>query len=123
MSALTLDGNGIAAVIAAIVAAVVSLVTVFMQFVTWRDNRELKRTTSRMEGAGQQRGKTLESLHTQVNGRLSELKIRIAKEAFEMGRRFQRLHPENISPEFPKPMVEELMAQVRDTDQRNEPIG
>lgn len=117
-----MDGNSIAVVIGSVVAGVVSLGTFAMQFITWKDNRDIKMRTAQIQQAGDLRAKTLDSLHTQVNGRLGELKIRIAKEAYEMGRQFQRENGNAPSPEFPKPKVEELMEQVRDAGNQT-PIG
>ena len=118
-----MDGPGIAAVIAACVAGIVSLATLYMQFITWKDNRDIKLRTTQIQQAGDLRAKTLDSLHSQVNGRLGELKVRIAKEAYEMGRKFERDNgPETPSPEMPKPKVEELMAQIQDAGSK-EPIG
>lgn len=108
------DGNTIAALIAASTAAAVSLLTVYMQFCTWKDNRVIKQSQVRIEGEGKKREEKLDSLHSAVNGRLSELKIRIAKESFEMGRKFQRANGDVESPEMPKPRVDELMRQMED---------
>jgi hypothetical protein len=116
------DANGIAAVIAACAAGIVSLATLYMQFMNWKDNREIRRSQARLEKEGQKREGKLDALHSQVNGRLSELKIRISKEAFEMGRDFQKKNADSPSPEFPKPKVEEIMAQMRDAESK-ETIG
>lgn len=118
-----MDGNSIAVVIGSIVAGVVSLGTFTMQFITWKDNRDIKMRTQQIQQAGDLRAKTLDSLHSQVNGRLSELKVRISKEGFEMGRKFERSNgPDAQSPEMPKPLVEELMAQIQDATSKT-PIG
>lgn len=120
--AMTIDGNGVALIIGAIVGGLVSLGTFAMTFINWVDGRALKRSNARIETAGKEREGKLDALHSQVNGRLSELKIRISKEAFEMGRNFQRTSGDAPSPEFPKPKVEEIMAQMRDAESK-ETIG
>jgi hypothetical protein len=117
-----MDGNSIAAVIGACSAAVIGVGTFTMQFITWKDNRDIKLRTQRLEAEGTKREGKIDALHSQVNGRLGELKIRIAKEAYEMGRKFQRDNGDAPSPEFPKPKVEELMEQVRDSSNQT-PIG
>jgi hypothetical protein len=120
--AMTLDGNGVALIIGAMVAGIVSLGTFAMTFINWMDGRAMKRSQARLETAGKEREGKIDALHSQVNGRLSELKIRISKEAFEMGRRFQVANGDAPSPEFPKPKVEEIMAQMRDAESK-ETIG
>jgi len=110
-----MDGSAInatAALIAAVVAGIIALGNFWMQIMAWRDARDLKRKVIIIEAKGDLRASRIEHLSTQVNGRLSELKIRIAKEAFEMGRKFQQESPEAVSLEFPKPKVEELMEQI-----------
>lgn len=116
-----IDGNAIAAIIAAGAAGIASVGTLALQFMARKDAKELKLRSLTLETEGYRREKKIDSIHSQVNGRLSELKIRIAKEAYEMGRRFQRDYGDTPSPEFPKPMVEELMRQMEDAER--DPIG
>jgi len=114
---ITLDGNGIAATIGAAVGGVVLLGNFAMTWINWKDGRDLKRSNARIESAGAVREGKIDSLHSQVNGRLGELKVRIAKESFEVGRKFQRDNGDAPSPEMPRPKVEELMDDIRQ-DQR-----
>lgn len=114
-----MDGNAVAAVIAAAVAAIVSLVGVYMQFMTWKDNREIKRSQARLEIEGSKREGKIDALHSQVNGRLGELKVRIAKEAFEMGRGFEKENPGAPSPLFPRSQVDFLLDEINGNERRD----
>lgn len=106
-----MDGNGVAAIIAASVAGVVSLGTFYMQFASWKGNRSLKEGQARLEKEGAKREGMIDNLQSSVNGRLGELKIRIAKEAFEMGRHFQKENPDSASPLMPRSKVDELLEE------------
>lgn len=111
---MTIDLNSSAAFLTALSAFIVGVGTFFMSFMSWWDGRKIKRAQARLELEGLKREKKIDTLHSAVNGRLSELKIRIAKEAFEMGRKFEKISPDAPSPEMPKPKVEEIMAQLED---------
>lgn len=97
-----MEGSGVAAVITAIGAFIVALGGLYMNFMTWKDGRDTKRRTERMEKEGRGRETKIDNLGVAVNGRLNELKIRIAEQAFENGRKFQRDHPERASPPSPR---------------------
>lgn len=116
-----MDGTGLAAVIAASVAGVVSLATLYMQYITWKDNRAIKLQTKALEIQGVISEKKLDSLHKQVNGRLGELKIRIAKDSFETGRHYEKENPGATSPEMPRSNVEKLMEEIN--VEKGDPIG
>lgn len=107
-----MDGNTVAALIAASVAAIVSLATLYMQFMTWQDNRTIKLGQVRLELEGVKREGKIDALHSQVNGRLGELKIRIAKESFEVGRKFEKENPGAPSPTMVRPQVEIILDDI-----------
>lgn len=111
-----MDGNTVAALIAAIVAATVSLATLYMQFMTWKDNRAIKLGQTRLEAEGSKREGKIDALHSQVNGRLGELKIRIAKESFEMGRTFEKQNPGAPSPMLVRPQVDAILDEINEND-------
>lgn len=88
---ITLDGNGIAAIIAGGTAGIVSLGTFAMSVINWRDSRRLKQLSMA-------RDEQIKQVKDLVNGKSDQLTAFIAKEAFEAGRQHERNAPNEPSP-------------------------
>ena len=88
---ITLDGNGIAAIIAGGVAGIVSLGTFAMSVINWRDQRELRNLSIN-------RDVQIKEVKDLVNGKSDQLTAFVAKEAFEAGRKHEREAPDQPSP-------------------------
>ena len=108
---ITVDGTGMAAIIGATCAGLVSLGTLATQLITFFDTRRIKLKTDEIAQEGAKREGKLDTLHAQLNGRMTELKIKIAKEAYEMGRKYQKENGDAPSPDFPKTKVDQMMEQ------------
>lgn len=125
-----MDGNSVAVVLGAAVAGVVSLGTFAMTVINWYDQRhvkqqqiQLKEQQDVIQAQGDLRSQKIDQVKELVNGRLGELKIRIAKEAFEMGRSYQKEHPSDPSPDFPRTKADEYIAAAAGVNEDGQPIG
>lgn len=88
---ITLDGNGLSAVIAASVAGVVSVGTFVMSVINWYDARQIKRLSIN-------RDVQIKEVKDLVNGKSDQLTAFVAKAAFEAGRQHEREAPHEPSP-------------------------
>lgn len=100
--------NGLAILIPAGVAGIVTLGTFALQVVAWKDNRAirnaqsaLKKVQDDLRAASEARDQVLAQVKRLVNGQSDELRIKTAKESFEMGRKHERdMGPSSPSPAF-----------------------
>ncbi len=121
MSGIMLDGNGLALVITAICTGIVALATgigtLIMQWITWKDARELKLEAAELKRLSMQRDGQIKEVKDLVNGRQEQLQNYIAKDSYEKGREHER-----VAPGTPSPIVGVHKIQMITTDVPTEGI-
>lgn len=112
---ITLDANGLVAVIGATVAGVVSMGTFAMQVVSYVDQRNLKKAQDELKLMSSARDIQIGQVKELVNGKSEQLQALVAKDAYEQGRMHERIAPGTPSPVLavvPVPSVATAVVQA-----------